>query len=404
MLLRLALRSLGRHRRRSALTLAAITLGCGIVVFSWSFGAGIIGWITRFAVEARTGAVQIHADGHLDAAAANPLKLDLPDPDALTAELSGVPGVVAVAPRIRFTGLATTGALSSILLLDAIEPDAEREVCPDRIGALVAGEPLRAEGPRAIVVGSELASSLSLKVGDSLTIAASTREGAQNALDFTVVGITKGAGPVESKRVAITRLQDARELLAMQGRATELAIKVVDAGDLGELLPHLRAAVGPGHDVQPWTELNPFLRDMVARVRIIISGVSVVLFAVVVLGVANTLLMSIFERVREIGTLLAVGMRRRRVLALFLLEAAILSAVGAALGVALGGAVALAAAARGIDFTPPGASASSVITPVISPVVVLAVLFAAVVGAVGAAFVPARRASRLDPVEALRND
>ncbi len=404
MLLRLALRSLGRARRRTALTLGAITLGSAIVVFAWGFGEGLVSWLTRVAVSGRTGAVQVHALGHLDAAESSPLKLDLERPDVLSAELHEVPGVKAVTQRIRFMAIATTGAVSSMVLVDAIDPVTELQVCPDRFGTMSAGAKLQPDGPRAIVVGAELASSLSVGVGDTLTLAASTRDGAQNALDYTIVGVTLGSGLLESKRVAITRLQDAQELLAMRGRATELALAAADLDELPALTARLSQVAGPTREVSAWTELNPFLRDSVGRVRIVLRGVSLVLFAVVVMGVANTMLMAIFERVREIGTLLAIGMRRRRVLRLFLLEAAILSGVGAIAGVALGAAIVAGLAARGIDFTPPGSKVHNVIVPVLSPAVLLTVAIAAVLGAVLAAWLPARRASRLDPVEALRND
>lgn len=406
-LLRLAFRSLGRHRRRSALTLAAIAFGAAMVVLLWGIGEGTAAWLTHTAVSGRMGAVQVHAVGYVDTIDANPIATDFAVSDL---DLVGrVAGVRAVAPRIKFAGIVSTGASSSMVQVDAIDPVADTAVCPARTQGFEAGGPLRGAGQaREVVMGAELAASLQTKVGDTVTLMAGTRTGAQNALDFTVVGVTKGGAFLESKRVILTRIGDARTLLAMPERAHELAIAIAPDIDADLVAADVRGALSATgatqgkFEVHTWKEVSPFMRDAVDRIRIVLRGVSAVLFLVVVMGVANTMLMSIFERVREIGMLLALGMKRRAVLTLFVVEAVVLGGLGGAVGGGIGAAVVLALSVRGIDFAPPGSTVDAVLYPVLTPSLVFAVAVAVFVGAVIASYLPARRASRLDPVEALR--
>jgi putative ABC transport system permease protein len=405
-LLRLAFRSLARHRRRTALTLSAIAFGAAMVVVMWGIGEGIAGWLVRTAVSGRMGSVQVHALGYVDTIDANPIATDFAEHDL--DRVANVAGVLAVAPRIKFAGIVSTGASSSMVQVDGIDPVADAAVCPERYLGFAAGGPLTRDGVgREIVVGTELAASLGTKVGDTVTLMAGTRAGAQNALDFTVVGITSGGAFLESKRAALTRINDARALLAMPERAHELAIATAPDLDADVVATSIRAALtaaAPNRfEVHTWKEVSPFMRDAVDRITIILRGVSAVLFLVVVMGVANTMLMSIFERVREIGTLLALGMKRRAVLTLCVIEAIVMGGLGGVVGGGLGSAIVLALAINGIDFAPPGSSVDAVLYPVLTPTLVLGVGLAVFAGAVIASFLPARRASRLDPVEALRS-
>jgi putative ABC transport system permease protein len=404
-MLRLALRSLARNRRRTAFTLVAVTIGVAVVVFAHGFGEGLVRSLVLQTVALRTGAIQIHAKGYLQATEAAPLKLDMQDDAALRAKIAAVPGVVAVAPRIRFGGLAGNGKVSTMILGEGLDPGVELLVCPARANEIDAGGGswLRADAARGGVFGAELARALGAAPGGSLTLNAASRAGAVNALDLDVVGVTHGAAFLESKRIVAVPLAYAQELLGMQGRVTEYAVAVRDLDDVPRISADLRAALGDAYEVSAWDEVVPFLRDAVFRVRVVLKGVTVVLFAIVALGVVNTMLMSVFERVREIGTLLAIGWRRRRVLRLFLLEAATIGALGGVAGAALGWGVTSAASVRGFVFHAPGSSFEQVIRPVPSASIALAAVVVAGLGAVLAALYPARKASRMNPVDALRS-
>jgi putative ABC transport system permease protein len=133
-----------------------------------------------------------------------------------------------------------------------------------------------------------------------------------------------------------------------------------------------------------------------------LSGIGRVLFAIAVFGVVNTMLMSVWERVREIGTLLALGLHRRDIVALFLIEGGLLGVVGGVAGAVVGSVAVTAAGARGVVFAPPGAAVPLVLHPHVSVALAVVAVVIAAGGAVAASAWPARRAAALDPVEALR--
>jgi putative ABC transport system permease protein len=404
-LIRLALRSLLRNRRRSAITLGAVALGVAVVIFAHGFGDGLMQMMVRNVLENRVGAIQIHKKGWLEASEAAPLKLDLEDPEALIARVRAVPGVSAVTPRLRFGAIVSDGRQSSIVIGEGVDPERELTVCPHRAADVdeAKGSFVSSAMPRGGVLGQELARAFDAKRGDSLTLSASGREGGVNALDLEVAGVTRGASSLfESKRSVVVPIAYAQELLQMTGRVTELAVRVDDLDRIPEVAAALQQALGPDVEVSTWDEVVPFLMEAVGRLKIVLTGVSAVLFFIVIFGVINTMLMNVYERVREIGTMLAVGVRRSQVLALFLFEAAAIGLVGGVIGAALGLALTALSAIDGMSLTPPGGVFPQIIYPVARLDIAALALVVAVLGAIVAAAWPARRASLMNPVEALR--
>ena len=399
---RLALRSLLRNRRRSALTLAAVLVGTAVVVFAHGFGEGLVRMLVDGAIEKRIGALQVHAKGYLEASEAAPLTLD--QDAALVDVVAAVPGVVAATPRVRFAGVLSAGRRSSMVLAEGVDPVRERAVCPERAGEVPSstGAFVDESAPDGIVISKELASALEVEVGDALVLQASGKGGQLNALDVVVRGVTAGAGLLESKRVITVPLSLARELTTMEGRATEIAVSVKDVERLDPIIIALRAALPETSSVSTWAEVSPFLKDATLRLRVILGGISLVLFTIVVFGVVNTMLMSVYERVREIGTMMAVGTRRRQVLALFLWEAIVIGLVGAVAGALIGLALTALAGNAGISFGAPGTDVVQIVRPVPRLDVAALALVGSAVGAVLAALYPALRASSLHPAVALR--
>src|SRR5690606_10896689 len=198
------------------------------------------------------------------------------------------------------------------------------------------GSWLREDIETGAVVGRALSESLERGLGDALTLTAAGPGGAMNALDLEVGGIARGGVMFESKRSVQVPLAYAQSLLGMPEEVTEYAVAVTELGRIDDVRSALARELGPEYEVSTWADVQPFLRDSANRISIILRGVSFVLFAIVVLGVINTMLMSVYERVSEIGTLLAIGLRRRQVLWLFLTEALVLGLAGGLLGALLG--------------------------------------------------------------------
>jgi putative ABC transport system permease protein len=401
---RLALRNLSRNRRRSALTAVAIVVGVALVIFAWGLMSSLLKTMVDDVVDRRLGALLVRPKIDAEAAAIAPVDPNLDVSGSLLDIVKTTPGVRAATPRLRFNGMLGNGITQSMVVVTAVDPVRELTVCPRRPEEVVGGEGhfVDAAHENGVVVGRELSRGLSAPPGASLTLQASGPTGQMNALDVDVGGVGRGASFLEGKGMITVPLAFAQSLLKMQGRATEIAIALNPDADVARVQAALQARLPADVEVTGWGEQLPFLRDAQLRLRVILGGVAFVLFAIAIFGVVNTMLMSVWERVKEIGTLLALGLRRRQIVALFLLEGAMLGVLGGTVGVVLGSLATFVAGQRGLAFTPPGSAVSFVLHPSPSPVLAFVAFVVAAFGSLAASALPARRAAQLDPVEALR--
>jgi putative ABC transport system permease protein len=401
-ILSLAGRNLWRNRRRTLIALAALVIGTLLVVLLDGFRNGVVDLMTEGMVKAQVGAFQVHRAGFLEAIEMSPLKLDIRDGPELRSRILAVPGVADLTPRITFSGLATANGVSTVVVVMAVDGPSEARVFP-LARRFVAGRSLRDTTlPSAAVLGGPLMRNLKLSQGDTFALTAQTPEGQANAVDLQLEGWLPVTDPFSGKRLMAVRLAYAQQLLRMPGRITEYAVQVKDLRRIDEVAAAVRRELGPSFEVHTWLELQPLYRDVIRRQVFVLSAVSLVLFAIVLTGIVNVMAMSVYERVREIGTVLALGMRRNQVLRLFLLEGALLGLWGGAAGAGLGWAIVAAAGASGVPFKAPGSAGTMPMHPSVSAPFVALVVLAAAAGALAAALYPAWRASRMRPVDALR--
>ncbi len=403
-LLRLAFRNIQRNRSRSALTLGAIFFGVAMTLVLSGFGNGLGVLMSNDVIRAKVGAIQIHRRGYADVRDNQPLKLDMPQSGALVDAIRAVPGVVAASPRIVFGGLVNNGRDGTMFVGRGVDPVGEYQALP-WAGNDVQGTRITTGHRSGAVLGAELARALGAQVGSAaLSVQASTQGGQQNALDLEVAGTVDNANAFESKRLMDVPLAYAQELLRMPGRVTEWVVGVADVRDIDGVAGALRAALGADYEIETWKVLRPNIADVIRFQSVIVGIVSVVFLVIVVFGVVNTMVMSVLERTREIGTMMAVGMRRARISLLFVIEAATLAVIGGGLGAAVArGVVWGLTASGGIKMAAPGQTVERYhLVPVIPDGVITTALLGAVAGAIVAALYPAWKAARLRPVEALR--
>ena len=396
----LALRNLLRNTRRSLLTSGAVLLAVTASICLQGFGNGMLRLMAQNYIHGSIGAIQIHRRGFLEADT-DPLKLDLESNPALEAKIARVPGVVAVAPRITFDAMLSNGAESTMVMVIAVDADRESRVCPDRWATSKGARVGAGDSPDALV-GQTLAEGLGAQPGATLTLLSATQTGASNALELNVRALSAAPDPMTSKRIVVVPLGYAQRLLAMPGRVTELAVEVANPAQVAEIADRLSVTLGPDYDVRTWLRILPAADAEIHRIHMLLKIIASILFILVLSGIVNTMLMGVYERVREIGTMLAVGVQRRQVVGLFLGEAMGLGVVGSIAGAALGLTLVATFGARGIDVTPPGSNFSAVLRPFVSANYVAGAIVIAAIGAVAAAAYPAWRASKLTPVEALR--
>ncbi len=396
-LLRLARRNLARHRRRTVLLTGVGALGVVALLMIAGVSTGFLRWMVETAVLGKVGAIQVHRAGYAKAANATPLSLAFDDTPELRARLSGVPGVTAVSGRIVFSGLVGSARGQANFVGRGLEPDAESKVCPRAFDDYLAGAALPAG---TVVVGAALLQGLGVKAGDRVQVQASSPAGRVNALSLTLLGMKDAGAALDSKRVVAVPLATAQALTGLTGKVTEYAL-AAPLGEVDAVAARVRAALGPDYEVQTWLDVVGVWKDVIAYMNWLIAFAGILLGVVVVtlLGAATS--GAVFERVREIGTQLAVGMRRRDVQRLFFYEAAILGGVAALVGVVLGVALVSVLGAVGI----PGkyfALTSGELRPEVDWAVALFGALGTFGACVAAGVFPAWRASRLNPVDALR--
>ncbi len=399
-LLLLALRNLSRNKRRSIITALAVLFGCAAIVALQGINNGFVANLIETTVESRHGAVQVFRKGHIGSN--DPLKLSLPQDAELVRRIEAVPGVLAVAPRLSFDGMVNNGSESTMFMAMAIDPDREYKVCPKRLTRVSPGsQPLQPGKEGDALIGKTLAEALGADKGATLVMQAAGPHASTNALDVEISGFLPTQSVAESKRMATVRLRFAQDLLRMPNQVSQYVVGIAHLDQADAVAASLRQALGSEYDVTTWADLDPATKTRVGSVLYVMLFVGGVLFLLVATGIVNTMLMSVFERVREIGTMLALGVRRWQVTVLFLAEALFLGLFASTLGVILGYGIVAGVFRKGFTIRPPGGDVTT-IYPHIDLSYLLLVVGFALVGTMLAALYPAWKAARLRPVDALR--
>ncbi len=409
-LLPIAYRNLRRNVRRTLFTFSAIAVGAAMLIFLDAVNRGVMNMLMEGFVEARLGAIQIHKAGYRERAhAGRLLHLNFTFDEALRAQLEAVPGVVAAAGRIHFAGQLSNGESQANVTAIAVEPVSELEVCPHFKNQLHPGSAFFPPGTTdRILMTRELGVSLSQNEADpgrgleGMNLVATGPSGRNNSLDVGLQGFAVNLMPGPLPRRSLTiPLELAQNLLGMEGQVTEVAIRVADYERLGQVKTDLARVLGEGFEIHDWRDLAPEISDISYRQGVILGIVSALLLALVVFGITNTMLMCVRERIREIGTMTAIGTSPVQVLTIFAGEAAMMGLFGGAIGGLLGLALSWFWLKVGIPLPGDSPLFASGIRPLADPNYALQLVIGATLVAFAAGLFPAWRASLLKPVDAL---
>ena len=409
---KIAWRNLFRYKRRTLLTGSLIAIGViFMLVFSGvgnSFKEEVIGSITN----ASLGDLEIHAAGYLDSMDNLPLDLTLKD-DALPkieAVLKADARIKAYSLRLRLGAMLSNFQKTTSVRMTAVIPEAESQTCPDlpkRIVGRTSNDPQFFK-PGEILIPVNLAKGLNLAVGSDAVVVATNQDGSVNGLNLRVGGIAENAfGP--TGKDAYMHLEDARALLRIEGQEViEIAIKLKQFDQLNTVYRDLKAALDPlknaeGHplaEVHTWEQLSPF-KTIARMVDLLIVMIRVVLIAIVLISVLNVMLMSVYERISEIGTIASIGTPPNRILALFLVEGMSLGLISGVIGSLSGMGILLTLNVVRLNLTF-GQIALSLSPRIPFGEVFFTIGIVVVISAISS-FQPANKAARLEPVEALRH-
>ena len=401
----LAWRNLFRNKRRTAITLLAIVSGIVALVVFGGFIEYTFWGLRETWIRTQIGHIQLHREGYTargPAAAANFLIDDFP---RLEAELGALPHVRVVTARLTFAGLASTGDQTLTCKGMGVIPAAEEALTT--FEALIAGQPLSQAPADGGIVGSELAKGLGRQVGEPLTILTTTVDGTINAVDVQLAGIGQ-SGSQDYDSVFVKLPLPVVQRLLNTTKVETIVLLLDDTERTGEVAASIQRLIHDqrlGLELHTWDQLAPFYHRVVAMYRGIFQVIRVIIATIVLVSIANTMTMSVFERVREIGTLRAIGTRRARILQLFMTEGFLVGALGGVVGVGAGILAALGInLAGGIDIPPPpGMSRGYVALILLDPTVIVSAFLSTIVVATVSAIYPSLRAIRLNVVEALQH-
>jgi putative ABC transport system permease protein len=397
-----AIRNIGRNKRRSGAIVALIALGSAALLVAGGYASANFTGLRETTIRNGVGHLQIGGRGFAGQED-TPLGRGLDDVEGLRRSVSADPRVRAAAARIEFTGLASNGNQSVAVLGRGVEPEEEY----GRAGfapKIVEGRRVATGAGHEAMAAAGLARSLNLKPGDRLTLLSATVDGAINGLDTVIVGIyTTGIREMD-ERSLVVRVDTAQALLNTT-RVSKLVVvlnRTEDTADARAALLARLNAEGRAVDILTWSDLAAFYHQVRGLFSGIFTFLGLIITALVVLSAGNAMTMTVMERVQEIGTLMAVGTTRLRIMGMFVVEGLGLGMIGGGLGLLLGYALAVGLTRAGIRMPPPPTFTTGfplVISVV--PVLYAAVLILMIVTLGVAAVLPAARAARLRITDAL---
>jgi putative ABC transport system permease protein len=408
-LFKIALRNLMRYRRRTFLTASLITIGVVFVLVfmavSGSFKSMMIGQIT----DAMLGHIQIHKKGYVASIDNLPLNMNLKAPEVAEIEtmIRDRSDVEAYSPRLKFGGLFSNFKESTNIRLNGVYPEREFKTVPLLRNRITQGRKTLGRGE--ILIPSLLAKGMLVKVGDPVVIVATNRDGSVNGKQFVVAGILEGVtGP--GGRDGYVHIEDAAEVLRMDGlEVSEIALRLKDFDrltpsflDMEKRLGEISAKNGVSSlEIHTWEGLSPFYN--VARMLSVMTFfIKLMLVALVLISVLNVMIMAVYERVREIGTMAAIGTPPGKIMALFMLEGFYMGVLGTVTGCGAGMLLIFTLNLAHITFNF-GQQQGLVLQAGIHPGALLSICAIVIFISVLASLEPAFKASRMEPITALRH-
>ncbi len=397
----IAFRDLGRNRRRSIFTLIAVGLGLALIILMSGYIAGVLDGALQNSIELQTGHVQLRAESYEEEKLSLLWGDLLEGPTGLSSWAQGFDGVVSASPVLWSSGVLSTIHETVGLRITGIQPNSAFHA-HIREG-MVEGEYLTSGERGGILMGQRLADKMGIGVGQRVSLVSGHSDGRPEEGIFTVQGLFATGVPSYDENTVFMTLSQAQAVTGAGDRATAIVLMLQDQDDAGQVAAVLQS---PGISAKTWEDLNSLLLEAVAAglgFYYIMYGIVILVVAVII---ANTLLMAVFERTREMGILAALGMKGRQIMLMFLLEAATLALLGIGVGILLGTLAVWYLSTVGIPIgdigtVAEGIALSSRLYTKVVPAEIISLSIATLVIILLAALLPAWYAARMEPVDAL---
>ncbi|MHB9101387.1 MAG: ABC transporter permease [Sulfuricella sp.] len=401
----IAARNLARNRRRALAALLTVAVG----VTSLMLADGFIQWIFRAmregTIQSQLGHIQVVRPGYLSAGAANPYAYVLPENSPQRRAIESTPGIKLVAPRLAVTGLISHGETTIAFVADGVDPQKEAEL--SKALRIADGRNLAGATAKEVILGHGLARNLDVRPGATVALLTNAAGGGINAVEAKVAGIFVSANQAYDDSALRLPIGLAQSLLRVNGAHAWLVL-LNETEQTDHFLEQFRISFPASAnklEFVPWYQQADFYNKTVALFSQQMNVLRLIIGCIIVLSISNMLVMNVLERTGEIGTLLAIGFRRKKILHLFAIEGLLLGLAGASLGLVAGYGLAELISAIGIPMPPPPGMTEGYTGKIrITLNVVMNAFLIAFITTALAGLYPAWKASRLQIINALRHN
>jgi ABC-type lipoprotein release transport system permease subunit len=400
-LFKMAFRDLGRNKRRSILSALAVSLGAALLLLFASVLRGEMESAIQPTIQLQTGHLQVRAASYDENKVSLKWEDLVPNPDQMAEQIQSLPQVAVATPRLFASGIVTVGENSRAVQVVGLDPaSAASQVFQQ---GLVAGSFITPDDRDGILIGQPLAQKFKINAGDQINLLVNTSNGDVNQQTFTVRGIYTTNTSAYDENTVFMPLAKAQAITDTQNHASTIFILLKDRNQAETVAAALQT---PGYQVLTWQKMTELIAQTEDAANSFLYIFYLIILGVTATVVTNTLVMSVFERTREIGILMAIGIKGRRIMAQFLMEAGLLATGGVIGGLIIGGAVVAYFTKYGVPINVAAMGVSGFLLRnviyshlTLRDTITLSVLTYVVT--LAASLYPAVIAARLEPVEAL---
>jgi len=399
-LIKMAYRDLGRNRRRSFFSSLALGMGLALLLLMAAVVDGEMRGAMESTIRLQSGHLQVEANSYDENKTSLAWEDLIENPDQVVAKISSLSPVTVATPRLFASGIVATGDETVGVRIIGIDPPSAANT-PFRDG-LVSGEFLTADDREGLLIGQPLAEKLALKAGDQVNLLVNTSNGDVDQQLFTVRGIYSTRTPAFDDGTIFLPLAKAQAITQTENHASTIFVLLNDREQTDAVAAALQSST---YKIVTWTQANELLIQTEQFANSYMYLLYLIILAITATVIINTLVMSVFERTREIGIMAAIGMKGGRIMTMFFAESSMLAVGGILMGLALGALLVYYATVYGFYIGNMGITGMMLGETIyahltLSDTIVLTVLTFVVT--LLAALYPALLAARLEPVDALR--
>ena len=330
-LFKMAFRDLGRNRRRSFFSSLALGMGLALLLLMAAFIRGEMNGAMDLTIRLQSGHLQIRAQSYDESKTSLKWQDLVENPETVAAQVAALPPVIAATPRLFASGIVSIRDESAGVRVFGIDPLSEANA-PYRAG-LMSGEFLTAGDREGLLIGQPLAEKLGLKAGDQVSLSVNTSNGDVAEQPFTIRGVYSTQTNGFDSVTVFLPLAKAQAIAQAENHASTIFVLLKDRAQTEAVAAALQSS---NYKVLTWTKMNEIIIQTEELANSYMSIFYLIVLAITATVIVNTLIMSVFERTREIGILTAIGIKGRRIMAMFLAESTLLAVGGILVGLILG--------------------------------------------------------------------